>query len=137
MQLADLNRKYYELYDELFRAQRVLTEKQFDVMSKTLLQQYVEELDVSVTERLLEVGEKTFELKFKSHVYVPRRKLFGYNKIGKRLMKQYKADFLAALQKLEKDFQERQSTDKSAAPSTALTPVKKGVTEAKNDEKNV
>ena len=101
MILSDLNAKYYGLYGDLFSNRNLLTEKQYDVMAKTLLQQYLEELDISLTERILEVGIKNFELHFRSRVYVPRRGFFGYNRIAKRLLKQYKAQFLTELKKLE------------------------------------
>ena len=148
MQLAELNRKYYALYNELYSAQRFLTEKQFELMAKTLQMQYFDELDVSVTERLLEVGRSTFELKFKSRMYVPRRGFFGYNRIAKRLLKQYKAEFLTALQALENATKEEKTTRKELAEeqnkprqeeSTALTVAPpKDVAAAKepNDEAN-
>ena len=55
MTIEALNDKYFASYGVLFSNRSVLTEKQYDVMTKALLQQYLEELDVSVTERLLEV----------------------------------------------------------------------------------
>lgn len=130
MTIEALNDKYFALYGELFYNRALLTEKQYDVITKALLQQYLEELDVCVTERLLEVGQDTFELKFKSRMYVPRRGFFGYNKIAKRLLKQYKAEFLTALQTLENATKEEKDARKELAEeknkprqeeSTALT----------------
>ena len=130
MTIEALNDKYFASYGVLFSNRSVLTEKQYDVMTKALLQQYLEELDVSVTERILEVGRDTFELKFKSKMYVPRRGFFGYNKIAKRLLKQYKAEFLTALQALENATKEEKEVRKELAEkqteppkeeSTALT----------------
>ncbi len=130
MTIEALNDKYFALYGELFYNRALLTEKQYDVITKALLQQYLEELDVCVTERLLEVGRDTFELKFKSRMYVPRRGFFGYNKIAKRLLKQYKAGFLTALQTLENATKEEKDARKELAEeknkprqeeSTALT----------------
>lgn len=148
MTIEMLNDKYFALYGALFSNRGLLTGKQYDVISKALLQQYLEELDVSVTERLLEVGRDTFELKFKSRMYVPRRGFFGYNRIAKRLLKQYKAEFLTSLQALENAIKEEKDARKELAEeenkscqeeSTALTIVSpKDVAVAKelNDEAN-
>ncbi len=133
MSLEQLNVKYYDLFEKLNKARRFLTGRQFDIMAKILQQQYLEELDVCLTERILEVGVANFELKFKSRVYVPRRGFFGYNKIAKRLLKQYKAKFLTELKKLELDVKEEKDARKgideeikkpSETQSTALTLVK-------------
>lgn len=130
MSLEQLNVKYYDLFEQLNKARRFLTDRQFDVMAKVLQQQYLEELDVSLTERILEVGVANFELKFKSRVYVPRRGFFGYNRIAKRLLKQYKAKFLTELKKLELDVKEEKDARKEIdeeikkpqeTQSTALT----------------
>lgn len=112
MTIEDLHDKYFALYGDLFYNRGLLTEKQLDVMSKTLLQQYLEDLEVCLMERILEVGVKNFELKFKSRVYVPRRGFFGYNRIAKRLLKQYKADFLTEIKKLELDVKEEKEVHK-------------------------
>lgn len=148
MTIEALNDKYFASYGDLFSNRSVLTEKQYDVMTKALLQQYLEELDVSVTERLLEVGRDTFELKFKSKMYVPRRGFFGYNKIAKRLLKQYKAEFLTALQALENATKEEKEVRKELAKkqteppkeeSTSLTippPKDVGAVKEPSDEQN-
>lgn len=112
MTIENLNDKYFSLYGDLFSNRSLLTEKQYDVMAKTLLQQYLEELDISLTERILEVGIKNFELHFRSRVYVPRRGFFGYNRIAKRLLKQYKAQFLTELKKLELDVKDEKEVHK-------------------------
>ncbi|MCX4287002.1 MAG: hypothetical protein OSJ68_06900, partial [Clostridia bacterium] len=122
MTIEALNDKYFASYGDLFSNRSVLTEKQYDVMTKALLQQYLEELDVSVTERILEVGRDTFELKFKSKMYVPRRGFFGYNKIAKRLLKQYKAEFLTALQALENATKEEKEVRKELAEKQTEPP---------------
>lgn len=112
MTIENLNDKYFALYGDLFSNRNLLTEKQYDVMAKTLLQQYLEELDICLTERILEVGIKNFELHFRSRVYVPRRGFFGYNRIAKRLLKQYKAQFLTELKKLELDVKDEKEVQK-------------------------
>lgn len=112
MTIEALNDKYFSLYGDLYSNRSLLTEKQYDVIAKTLLQQYIEELDICLTERILEVGIKNFELHFRSRVYVPRRGFFGYNKIAKRLLKQYKAQFLTELKKLELDVKEEKDAHK-------------------------
>lgn len=112
MQLENLNGKYYVFFEQLAKARRFLTDKQFETMARVLQQQYLEELDVCLMERTLEVGINNFELYFKSRVYVPRRGLFGYNRIAKRLLKQYKAKFLTELKRLELDVKEEKETRK-------------------------
>lgn len=99
--LKALNEKYFNLFSDLKLALEWLPEKQYDFMAKVLYQQYMEDLDICFTERMLEVGIDNFKLKFRSRMYVPRRGLFGYNKIAKRLLKQFKAEFLTELKKLE------------------------------------
>lgn len=148
MTIEALNDKYFGLYGDLFANRGLLTEKQYDVMTKILLQQYLEELDVCLTERILEVGVANFELKFKSRVYVPRRGFFGYNRIAKRLLKQYKAKFLTELKKLELDVKEEKDARKEIdeeikkpqeTQSTALTVAESKVvapTENKDNGKN-
>ena len=149
MSLEQLNVKYYDLFEQLNKARRFLTDRQFDIMAKVLQQQYLEELDVCLTERILEVGVANFELKFKSRVYVPRRGFFGYNRIAKRLLKQYKAKFLTELKKLELDVKEEKDARKeiegeikkpSETQSTALTVAGKTAvtpTEDKHDGADV
>lgn len=109
MKLDDLNRKYFALYDELYHAQRFLTEKQFDVMSKTLQQQYSEELEVTLMEKAIDIGKNTFELRFKSRMYVPRRVWFCYNKIAKKLLKQYQAEFMTYMNSLGEKHEDKES----------------------------
>lgn len=130
MSLNMLNTTYYGLFEELFSARRFLTDKQFETMAKVLQQQYLEELDIALTERMLEVGSSNFMLKIKSRLYVPRRGFFGYNKIAKRLIKQIKAEFLTELKRLELDIKDEKDLHKeldaelnkpSETESTALT----------------
>lgn len=130
MTIESLNDKYFGLFGDLYYNRALLTENQYAAMAKVLQQQYLEELDISLTERILEVGEKNFELKFKSRVYVPRRGFFGYNKIAKHLLKQYKAKFLTDLKKLELDVQKEKNVHEkmdgelkkpAETQSTALT----------------
>ena len=145
MTIEKLHDKYFRLFGDLYYNRALLTEKQYAVMAKILQQQYLEELDVSLTERILEVGITNFELKFKSRMYVPRRGFFGYNRIAKRLLKKYKAEFFTELKKLELDVKEEKDIRKEIdeeiqkpveTQSTALTIVENNavvVSEDKND----
>lgn len=130
MTIEKLHDKYFGLFGDLYYNRALLPEKQYAAMVKVLQQQYLDELDISLTERILEIGETNFELKFKSRVYVPRRGFFGYNKIAKRLLKKYKAEFLTELKKLELDVKEEKDLHKEIdeeiqkpveTQSTALT----------------
>lgn len=143
MTIESLHDKYFGLFGDLFANRGLLTEKQYDAMAKVLYQQYLEELDITLTEHLLEVALDNFKLKFRSKVYVPRRGFFGYNKIAKCLLKQYKAEFLTELKRLELDVKEEKDLHKeideeikkpSETETTALTVVNNTAVDTVNKE---
>ena len=102
MTLKELNDKYFALYGDLYQARGLLTERQYKLSAEALLMSYKEELDVLFAERALAVGRERFELKFKVRNWLPRRVfLFWNNKIAKKLLKTYMADFKAELKRLE------------------------------------
>lgn len=128
--IKTLNEKYFVLFSDLKEALEWIPEKQYEFMAKVLYQQYAEELDICLTERELEVGLDNFKLKFRSRMYVPRRSFFGYNKIARRLLKQFKAEYLTALKQLELNVKEEKDVRKEIddeikkppeSNSTALT----------------
>lgn len=93
MNLEQLNQKYYYLFNDLFDASPALPERHYNTVAKILEQQYLEELDICLTENILEVGVKNFELKFRARNYLPRRAWLRWNKMAKALLSDYKADF--------------------------------------------
>ncbi len=93
MDLNQLNQKYYYLFNDLFDASPALPERHYNTVAKILEQQYIEELDICLTENILEVGVKNFELKFRAKNYLPRRVWLRWNKMAKALLSDYKADF--------------------------------------------
>ncbi len=128
--IKTLNEKYFVLFSDLKEALEWIPEKQYEFMAKILYQLYVEELDICLTERELEVGLDNFKLKYRSRMYVPRRSFLGYNKIAKRLLKQFKAEYLTALKQLELNVNEEKDVRKEIddeikrspkSNSTALT----------------
>ena len=128
--IKTLNEKYFVLFSDLKEALEWIPEKQYEFMAKILYQLYAEELDICLTERELEVGLDNFKLKYRSRMYVPRRSFFGYNKIARRLLKQFKAEYLTALKQLELNVKEEKDVRKdiddeikkpSESNSTALT----------------
>ena len=70
MELAKLNKKYYYLFNDLFDASPALPERHYNTVAKVLEQQYLEELDICLTEIALSVGVKNFELKFRAKNYL-------------------------------------------------------------------
>ena len=128
--IKTLNEKYFVLFSDLKEALEWIPEKQYEFMAKILYQLYAEELDICLTERELEVGLDNFKLKYRSRMYVPRRSFFGYNKIARRLLKQFKAEYLTALKQLELNVKEEKDVRKeiddeikkpAESNSTALT----------------
>lgn len=93
MDLAKLNVKYYHLFNDLFDASPALPERHYTTVAKVLEQQYLEELDICLTEIALTVGVKNFELKFRAKNYLPRRVWLRWNKMAKALLSDYKAEF--------------------------------------------
>ena len=101
MNLRDLNNEYFELYGDLYQARALLTDKQYKMTADALLSSYKEDLEVSIMEKSLAVGRERFELRYKVRNWLPHRLLFFWNKLAKRLLKQYLADFEAELKRLE------------------------------------
>lgn len=104
MTLQELNNTYFELYGDLYQARSLLSEKQYKLTSEALLTSYKDDLMVCLDEKALAVGRERFELRFKVHNWLPRRRfIFFYNKIAKTLLKKYLTDFEAELSRLESE----------------------------------
>lgn len=114
MTLKELNNKYFELYGDLYQARALLTDKQYKLTAEALLMSYKDDLDVCFAEKALAVGRERFELKYKVRNWLPHRVfVFWHNKIGKKLLKKYLADFEAELLRLD------EATTVVSAPPTA------------------
>ena len=129
MTLKELNDKYFALYGDLYQARGLLTERQYKLSAEALLMSYKEELDVLFAERALAVGRERFELKFKVRNWLPRRVfLFWNNKIAKKLLKTYMADFKAELKRLEEKAMPPTTTASSSdTPQTLPVPQSRDV----------
>lgn len=146
MELGKLNEKYYYLFNDLFDASPALPERHYNIVAKVLEQQYLEELDICLTETALAVGVKNFELRFHAKNYLPRRVWLRWNKMAKALLSDYRAEFKKFLdnwtskKKTEhKPIQDVKVDEPHQEESTALTVAPpKDVAAAKepNDEAN-
>lgn len=115
MNLRDLNNEYFELYGDLYQARALLTDKQYKMTADALLSSYKEDLEVSIMEKSLAVGRERFELRYKVRNWLPHRFLFFFwNKLAKRLLKQYLVDFEAELKRLEEATAPQPATDEEA-----------------------
>lgn len=142
-ELAKLNEKYYLLFNDLSDAAPALPERQYDLVAKILQQQYLEELDICLTENMLDVGVRNFELKFKAKNYLPRRAFLRWNKMAKALLRDYKVAFKEFLDnwKQEKKDQHEQTDKQIEADlpkediSSLPVPTERDVVEVKEESK--
>lgn len=97
MTIYDLNEKYFELYSRLNDNREFVSTNAYKAMSKALDKMYDEELTDLTGALALDTAEAAFIRKYRIRRYIPRRGLFGYNRIGKAFMQRCKADFKAYL----------------------------------------
>lgn len=103
MTLQELNREYYEIYGDLYNARSLLPPKQYKAITEALQRAYADDLERVLLTKELSVGRKRFELRFKAHNWLPRRKcLFWWNPVAKLLGKRFIAQLTAELERLEK-----------------------------------
>lgn len=128
MKLRELNNEYFELYGDLYQARALLSEKQYKMTSEALLAAYKEDLEVCVQEKALAVGKERFELRYKVRNWLPRRRFVVFwNRMARKLLKKYLAEFQAELERLEKEqaaaseAQTVASSNLPVAQQTALT----------------
>lgn len=127
--LRELNAEYYSLFNDLFDAAPALPERHYTTVAKVLEQQYLEDLDIYLTERAISVGVENFGLKFRAKNYLPRRVFLCWNKMAKALLNDYRAEFKEFLDKWaiskkdqHKPIQDVKDDDSSQVlESTALT----------------
>lgn len=93
MTVYDLNEKYFELYSRLNNNKEFVSSTAFKSMTKGLDKLYENELRIVMGAITLETAENDFVQKFKLSAYVPKRRLFGYNRIAKAFLKRCKAEF--------------------------------------------
>lgn len=137
MTLREINNKYYDLYGDLNSARAFLPPKQLEETASVLLKQYREEVANFLDMQFVETALSKFELKFRVKMYAPRRLFLRWNKVAKKLLKQYTADFELYLAQLEKDAAEAHAETADVKEQTSLVAVSTNVamSEVKDDVK--
>ncbi len=115
MNIEALHQRYYLLFNDLDEASPALPEQQYAAMAKVLQKLYFEDLETAMKERLLEVGVKEFELKYRTRNYVPRRSLLRWNRMAKALLADYKAEFNNFLESLKQSRGSRHEAESSCS----------------------
>ena len=93
MTIYDLNEKYFELYSRLNDNREFVSATAYKSMSRALDKQYDDELRTLTGSLALDTAEADFIQRYRIRKYIPRRLIFGYNRIGKAFMRRCKADF--------------------------------------------
>ena len=93
MTIYDLNEKYFELYSRLNDNREFVSANAYKAMSRALDKQYDDELRTLTGSLALDTAEADFVQRYRIRKYIPRRLIFGYNRIGKAFMRRCKADF--------------------------------------------
>ena len=93
MTIYDLNEKYFELYSRLNDNREFVSATAYKSMSRALDKQYDDELRTLTGSLMLDTAEADFIQRYRIRKYIPRRLIFGYNRIGKAFMRRCKADF--------------------------------------------
>ncbi len=102
MELHDFLSEYYELFAELETNKAQFSEEFYLAARKLLLNQFDAATDIFLQQQALACAESNFELAFKVANYVPRRRLFWWNRKAKALLQQYRAQFELELSALSK-----------------------------------
>ena len=93
MTIYELNEKYFELYSRLNENREFVSATAYKAMSRALDKQYDDELRTLTGSLMLDTAEADFVQRYRIRKYIPRRLIFGYNRIGKAFMRRCKADF--------------------------------------------
>lgn len=93
MTIYELNEKYFELYSRLNENREFVSANAYKAMSRALDKQYDDELHTLTGSLMLDTAEADFIQRYRIRKYIPRRLIFGYNRIGKAFMRRCKADF--------------------------------------------
>ena len=89
----DLNNRYFELFSELDACRAVLPAKQYETMANALRRAYDRDLEEILGQKELETARSTFEMRYRLRHYVPRRSLFGWNRVARALKKECLREF--------------------------------------------
>lgn len=142
MTIYELNEKYFELYSRLNENREFVSATAYKAMSRALDKQYDDELRTLTGSLALDTAEADFIQRYRIRKYIPRRLIFGYNRIGKAFMRRCKADFreyLAAVlaesapQPPEDPPQKPDRKPEEPDQTTALIAVDKGEIAVKGD----
>lgn len=93
MTIYDLNEKYFLLYSRLNDNREFVSVNAYKAMSHALDKQYDNELRMLTGALALDTAEADFIQRYRIRRYIPRRLLFGYNRIGRAFMRRAKAEF--------------------------------------------
>ena len=93
MTIYDLNEKYFLLYSRLNDNREFVSVNAYKAMSHALDKQYDNELRMLTSALALDTAEADFIQRYRIRRYIPRRLLFGYNRIGRAFMRRAKAEF--------------------------------------------
>ena len=96
----DLNDHYFDLYSALDSCRDVLPPKQYETMANALKRAYDKDLEVILGQKELETAQSTFELRYRLKHYVPRRFLFGWNRVARAMKRECLREFRAYLEDL-------------------------------------
>lgn len=96
----DLNDHYFDLYSALDACRDVLPPKQYETMANALKRAYDKDLEVILGQKELETAQSTFELRYRLRHYVPRRYLFGWNRVARAMKRECLREFRAYLEDL-------------------------------------
>ena len=138
MTIYDLNEKYFELYSRLNDNREFVSATAYKSMSRALDKQYDDELRTLTGSLALDTAEADFIQRYRIRKYIPRRLIFGYNRIGKAFMRRCKADFREYLAAVLAESAPPPPEDSPQEPeeperSTALIAVDKGEIAVKGD----
>ena len=96
----DLNDHYFDLYSALDACRDVLPPKQYETMANALKRAYDKDLEVILGQKELETAQSAFELRYRLRHYVPRRYLFGWNRVARAMKRECLREFRAYLEDL-------------------------------------
>lgn len=139
MTIYELNEKYFELYSRLNENREFVSANAYKAMSRALDKQYDDELRTLTGSLMLDTAEADFIQRYRIRKYIPRRLIFGYNRIGKAFMRRCKADFREYLTAVLAESappppeDPPQEPEEPTAQTTALIAVDKGEIAVKED----
>ena len=138
MTIYDLNEKYFELYSRLNENREFVSANAYTAMSRALDNHSDDELRTLTGSLMLDTAEADFIQCYRIRKYIPRRLIFGYNRIGKAFMRRCKADFRDYLAAVLAESSPPPPEDPPQEPeeperSTALIAIDKGEIAVKGD----